>query len=173
MAQGSARIDSPEVIRRFRSHFVVFEETCREALAQVQWDIQKASDWVGREQLRYWKRQLRKRAEAHHLARLAYQRARHDARQSSHSTSVDAKVAFKKAERLKEEAEEKMRAVKKWMTVLEHSATDLLSPCLSLSAKMEALAPRALARLDRMADSLDAYFSASATETPPSSAPEE
>ena len=173
MAQGSARIDSPQVIRHFRSHFVVFEETCRDALSQVQWDVRKATDWLGREQLRYWKKELRKRTEAHHMAKLAYQRARHDARQSSHSTSVDAKVAFRKAERLKEEAEEKVRAVKKWMTVLEHSAGELLGPCMALAAQIETLAPRALARLDRMADSLDAYFSASAANTPATSPPEE
>ncbi|MBM4047459.1 MAG: hypothetical protein FJ279_20325 [Planctomycetes bacterium] len=166
MAHGSARIESPEVIQQFRNHFVDFDRVCRQAVSEAQGDIQNTSEWLQREQLFYWKRELRKRDEAFQKARLEYERARRETLHSGRSTAVDAKVAFEKARRLKEEAETKLQAVKKWTVLLEHSAHEFIGPCLALSTQLGALTPRALARLDKMVQSLEAYLRDMAASAP-------
>ncbi len=166
MARGSAHIDSPEVIKEFRNHWVVFDHACRQAISEMQRDVQRASEWLRREQLPHWKRELRQRREKYTVAKLEYQRLRRQEARSPQSTSIDARIAFQKAAARLEEAEAKMRAIQKWLAVLDHEAAELMGPCFALDARLDALTPRALARLDRMADSLDAYFRAAPPEAP-------
>ena len=166
MAHGSARIDSPDVIKEFRNRFAIFDGTCRKALSDVQRDVQRTAEWLQREQLLYWKKELRRRTERFTVARLEYQRARREATRSPQSTAIDARIAFQRATRLKEEAEAKLRAVKKWMVVLEHDAANLMAPCLALCAQLERLTPRALTRLDRMVDSLEDYLRTAPADLP-------
>jgi len=166
MAKGSARITSPEIIKEFRNRFALFDEVCRRVLSEVQWDIRKAAEWVQREQLRYWQKEVRQRVEVFHRAQLEYQRAHREAVRSPQSTAIDVRIAFEKAKRRREEAETKLRGVKKWMTLLAHDTGELMGPCLALSAQLEHLTPRALARLDRMVESLEAYLRTSPPDAP-------
>ncbi len=166
MAQGSAHINSPDVIKEFRNHFAIFDGICQQALSEMQRDVQRTAEWLGREQLVHWKKELRKRGERFTVAKLEYQRMRRVAVRSPQSTAIDAKIAFQKATRLKEEAEAKVRAVKKWMALLEHDAAELMGPCFVLAAQLDSLTPRALARLDRMVDSLDGYFRTAPAASP-------
>ena len=61
------------------------------------------------------------------------------------------------------EAEEKLRAVKKWALAIEHKAAKAMGPCTALSSTLSKLTPQALARLDQMLDSLDDYLRPGAT----------
>ena len=71
---------------------------------------------------------------------------------------MDEKKALDRALRLKAEAEEKLRAVKKWAMTIENRAAKALGPCVALSSLLSTLTPKALARLDQMLDSLDDYL---------------
>ena len=71
---------------------------------------------------------------------------------------IDEKRAFEKAKRRKEEAEAKVRLVKKWSSMLDHTIGKKLGPCKSFSILLDHLTPKALSRLDQMLLKLDEYF---------------
>ncbi len=158
MAGRSANIDSPEVIRRFRARFVDFDETCREALESVRVDVARVVEWLRREQLGEWKRRLRKRQELVEGARRKYLKALQDAADAGKRGAVDEKKELEKAERLKSEAEEKIRSVKRWAMAIEDRSGKMLRPVAALSGLLNSLTPKALGRLDTMLEGLDDYL---------------
>lgn len=164
----SARIESPEILKEFRNRFVVFDGDCRRALEGVKTDINSTVAWLNGEQLSYWKQQLRKREEMVLKAKSAY----HTARLGGQSHCLIELKDLQKAQRLKEEAEQKMLRVKKWVQQIERKSAMLLGPCMRLSVELADLTPRALSRLDTMIDSLDAYFRAAAGDGAASSSGE-
>ena len=91
-------------------------------------------------------------------ARREYVQARHGSEVTRKQSCVDEKKALDRALRLKEEAEEKLRAVKKWILTIDNKAGKALGPCAALSSTLSRLTPKALVRLDQMLDSLDDYL---------------
>jgi hypothetical protein len=156
---GPANISSPEVIRRFRAHFVEFDGECRRALEGSRTEISRIEEWLRREQTHYWKRQLRKREEVLEQARRDYMSALHnDGGYGGKKSAVDEKKALARALRLKEEAEAKLQAVKRWLLTIDKQVADVSGACLSLVALLDMQTAQALARMDAMLDSLDGYL---------------
>jgi len=158
MARSSANINSPEIIKRLRGRFVDFDSKCRQALTGVHADVRRLLEWLKREQGPYWRQQFRRREEAAEKARREYASALHGRKHTRKVSVVDEKKALDRAMRLKEEAEEKLKAVRKWVLAIEHRADKLRQPCITFSSLLASLTPRALARLDQMLDSLDEYL---------------
>ena len=158
MARGPADIQSPEVIKRFRGSFVKFTEHCQRSIEDVQRDVSRVQQWLEHEQSAHWKREVRRREEIVQRARGEYTRARADSGPLSKTSCVDEKKALDKALRLREEAEQKLRAVKKTLMTIEQNVAKSLGPCVALSSMLSVLAPRALTRLDTMLDKLDDYL---------------
>ncbi len=154
----TANISGPEVLKRFRHRFVKFDDECRQALGAVNGDVARIVEWLRREQLAHWKRQLRKREEMVQSFRLEYLSATQEDKYHRKSSGVDERKRLEKAKRMKTEAEDKIQLVKKWSMVIESKSGTLLRPCSSLSTTLEIKTPRALARLDKMLDSLDNYL---------------
>jgi hypothetical protein len=159
-AGGAANINSPDVIRRFRSQFVSFDSDCRRALEGARSDVSRIQEWLRREQLGYWQKTLRKREELAEQARRDYTSALHRDGFVGKQSCVDEKKAFDRAMRLKAEAEQKVRAVKRWLIHIEREVANIAGACLSLSALLDSATPQALARLDEMLDRLDEYLRA-------------
>lgn len=166
MAHGPARIDTPEVIRGFRARFTAFDQTCRTALMGIGSEVSAAREWLRNEQRTRWSLELRKRQEELVRAVGAYQDAKHTASLRGISSAVDERRALDRARRRKEEAEEKLEAVRKWTMLVDQKVAKLLGPCHALSTMMEQTTPRALARLDRMLESLTDYFGDAPKEAP-------
>ena len=158
MRGASANISSPEVLRTFRHRFIEFTEQARIAVEEATRDARAVSEWLRREQLPHWRRQLRHREEEAERARREYIVARHGDKVQSKVSAVDERKAFERAQRLKTEVEEKIRTVRHWLMTLEHESLSLLQPCAKLSTLLATQSPKALMRLDQMLDSLDDYL---------------
>ncbi len=159
MAGGPARIDSQDIIRDIRARFVTFNEVCSNALMSLESDVRSTATWLRTDRETYWKQQHRRREEAYQIALNEYNRARDAvAGPMGKPSYIDEKKAYERAKRSKEEAERAIAAVKSWTRLLEHKTEKLSGPCIALSILLAHLTPRALARLDRMADRLDEYF---------------
>jgi hypothetical protein len=150
----SARIDSPDLIKDFRNRFIVFDSECKRALDGIRSDVTRTVAWLKSEQTSYWKQQYRKREEMLRRAKEAYRQARF----GNDRSCIDEQKAVKKAERMRDEAEQKIRLVRKWIQQIESKSGPMLGPCMRLSSQLADLAPKGVARLDTMIDSLDAYF---------------
>ena len=158
MAQGRAHIDSPEVIRDFRNHLVKFDASSHQAISGIQSDAQRVIQWLRYEQLQHWKQELRKSSDVLQQAKSAYMIARDAAHVYGKSSCVDEERALRKAERRKEEAEQKLKAVKKWMGIVERETEKLMGPVNNLSSVLDVATPRALAKLDRLTRDLEEYL---------------
>lgn len=158
MARKPANIESPEVIRHFRSNLVKFDERAHMALEEAFADVRKVQGWLQRDVHRHWQRQLRRREEMLEKARREYAEATWGKEHMGKASVVDEKKALNKAMRLKEEAELKLRSIRRCNLTLEREVGKRLQPCRSLDSELDTLTPKALARLDQMLDSLDVYF---------------
>lgn len=158
VAQGPAHIDSPELLKAFRARLVDFQQLCRRALDGNAALVRETADWVKNEQKAHWQLQLRKRQEALNVAESNYKQAQWYASTKGRMSGVEEKRLLNKALRAKEEAEEKLAAVKKWSLSFDQRVDKLMSPCHSLTNLVDELTPRALSRLDGMLDALDEYF---------------
>jgi len=158
MARGPVHVQSPDVIKRFRSSFIKFTEEGRRAVEDVQRDVSRVQQWLDREQAAFWKRELRKREETVQRARSEYTRARTDQGPLRKRSCVDEKKALDKALRLHEEAERKLAAVKKTLLTLEQDIAKAIGPVTTFSSMLASEGPQAVTRLDTMLDKLDDYL---------------
>lgn len=156
-----ANIQSSEAIRTFRSNFVKFSASAQQAVDSARSEVSSVADWLIREKSVYWERELRRREDAVERARGEYIRANQEDKYHRKTSSVLEKKALDRAILRKKDAEEKIEAVKKWSRVLQEKSSNLLQPCAALSTTLCALTPQALARLDLMLESLEAYHRAS------------
>lgn len=158
MGKQSAHISSPDIIKQFRARFICFDSECKKALEGIRTNVHRVRNWLQGEQKLYWKRQLRKREEEAEVAKRNYKFARYGADPRQKQTAEDQRKIMMKALRLKEEAEIKLKAIRKWSMTLSQEAVKSLRPCETLASKLASLTPRAVNRLDRMLDNLEIYL---------------
>lgn len=163
----TAHIQSPGILKKFREQFVKFASESQQALASVNGDVSRVSDWLRREQGAYWKAELRRREDLVQQARLEYLRAIQGDKVHAKVSGVDERKLLERAQRRKREAEEKIELVKRWSWTIDQKAGKLLQPCSSFATLLDQMTPQALGSLDRMLDHLDEYLRPS--DAPPPS----
>jgi len=141
-----ARVTSIEALRNFKGALADFAEQVGLALSEAQSDVQRTVAWLSNDRLMHWQREFKKRQE----------------KMESNDTRTSAVVERKnvaKAERLVEEAEEKLKNVKKWRTVLERELMLFRAQCAQVAAVSQSDVPITIGRLEKMITSLEAYIS--------------
>jgi biopolymer transport protein ExbB/TolQ len=154
----SARIRSPEIIKRFRHKYVEFDEQARTALETITNDVRSVSGWLHREQLKYWEREFRKRHDKMKEAWRDYVNARYSDPKTGKPSCVDERKAWELAKRRRAEAQAKIEHVKRWAIRLEQEVEKLMPRCHRFDELIARLTPKALARLDHMLDNLEDYL---------------
>jgi hypothetical protein len=152
-----ARISDPEVLRALRHGLIVFEGDVRRALLDVATTVSQVSEWLGRDRLAHWKKEERRCAENVRQAKAEYSSKVRGPRTIMRDSGFDELKRLQRAKRNQELAEEKIALVKRWSRQLEEQTRPLLGSCNLLARLLDTQIPRALARLDAMLDSLDAY----------------
>lgn len=171
-----ARLSDPQIIRDFRQRLSGFLGACATGLGGVPGDFAHVLDWLRGQQLGHWKKQLQRREEVYSTARLAYLEAESDVaasrrgRGGGRQSSDDERRTMNRAERLRDEADEKYRAVQRWIQVLEHEGSDLVHQCRNHDLALRDLGAQALLQLDRLAGQVDAYLDIQAGMQAPISA---
>lgn len=160
-----AQISSHEIITDFRIQFMKFEESCKQAVAEVRSDCGRAQEWLRHDQMQHWKEEHRKIEDVVRRARSDYDLARHGADAFRKNSYIEEQKTLQKAERRKEEIERKIEATKKWGLVLEQQSKKLMGPINNLASLLESSAPVGRARLDRMAQCLEEYLRESPPDT--------
>lgn len=158
MADAKARIDSPDVIKDFRIQFVKFNAVARQAVDGMNTDSSRITQWLRHDQLSFWTKELKKREELVRQARHAYALAKDQSGPYAKTSSIDEQKDLHKAQRLLEEAEQKLKSVKKWTHMLERELENLAGPVNNLSATLDAATPRALSKLDLLTEKLEDYL---------------
>jgi hypothetical protein len=163
----SADLVDAQVIRDFRSKLAKCVTLATSALDGSDGDLRRVLDWMQGEQLPYWKRQLRDREELFQHARRTWLEAENEVRGGLNSrgphkaSSTEERVLMQKAQRRRDEAEEKLASVRSLLIRIEQDCSPLLAQCRDHDLALRELGDRALAKLARLAGDIDTYHSGS------------
>ena len=165
----SAQIHSLDALREFRTALVKFRETGSHAMANVEVEIRRALDWLGHDQLAYWKHQVRVREDAVNEAKINLQRRQLMKMAGGETPTCDEeKKQLARAKARHAEAEEKIELIRKWVEIVEHEVAEYHATAHATNMMIDQDVPRAIHELDRLVGRIEAYLDqASAAELGP------
>ena len=118
-----AKISSIEALEAFRADLIQYIAKARVALEDMEGDVRRTQTWLDTDRKQHWEGQMRMWLKKLHQAEQELYSANLTNPQASNAFQ---KMAVLKARRKVEEAEEKIRVVKKWRQTFENRATPLL-----------------------------------------------
>lgn len=158
----SAGVHSVSALEELKNVVTKFQTEAKEALAVTEMGVNRSLEWFQNDLLKQWQSEYRKREEAVTNARSDLERCRMQSFGDRTPDCTDQKVALKKAQIRLEEAEQKIKAVKKWSRVLEEEVGEYRGPAQELGNVIAGELPKAIADLNRMLLALEAYMSVKA-----------
>ena len=159
---GAANVHSIPMLRDFRAALATFGDEARESQAVNDMTVKRSIDWFQNDLPKYWQTEIRKREEAVTNARGEYERCRMQSFGDRVPDCTDQKVALKKAQVRLEDAQEKLKATKKWSRVLEEELQDYQAMSQQLADMLAGELPKAMADMDRLLSALEAYLGVAA-----------
>jgi len=154
-----AKITSVEAIALFRAALIVFTSQARPALEEVSSDVMRARLWLENDQWRHWENELRQRNKKLEQAQSELMTARMSDFQET--TSLQ-QMTVRRARQTVEEAEGKLKSLKRWDRELDNRAAPMLKEVEQLHSILTSEMPKAIAYLGQVVRALDAYADAGA-----------
>lgn len=159
---GAASVHSIPMLREFRAALATYDTEAKESQAVNDMSVRRGVEWFQNDLLKHWLSEIRKREDAVTNARADYERCRMQSFGDRVPDCTDQKIALKKAQMRLEEAQEKVKAVKKWSRVLDEEMQDYQGQSQQLTDMLAGEMPKAMAELDRMISALEAYIGVAA-----------
>jgi hypothetical protein len=155
---GYARVESVDALRLFRQALIRFAESANVALSDAEGEMTRVLVWLETEQDTYWQSQIRKRHEDVERARDAVrQKKLYKSPTGSTQSAVEEEKVLKIAQRRLEEAEQKLRAVRRYGPRLQKEIQNYKGGVQRLVGDVMTDIPLAVARLDKMIATLEMY----------------
>lgn len=149
-----AIVSSVEAIEAFRANLLVYLSKARPALEEVSADVMRARSWLENDQQTYWEAEIRKRTKALEQA----QQELFSARLSNLSKETAAQqFAYHRARRALDEAEGKLRVLKRWKRDFDGQVQPLVKQMEKLHGVLSQDMVQAAAYLAQVVTTLDAY----------------
>src|SRR5690242_8301997 len=159
---GAASVHSIPMLREFKAALATFATEAKESQSVNDMTVRQGIEWFQSDLLKFWQTELRKREDALTNAKADYERCRMQSFGGRAPDCTDQKVAVKKAQIRLEEAQDKLKAVKKWSRVLDEEAEEYFGQSQLLCDMLGGEMPKALAELDRLLTALEAYIGVTA-----------
>ena len=163
-----AHVTSVEAIKAFRSNLIVYISKARPTLEEVSADVARLRSWLDNDIRIRWQNELKRR-----LKKL--EEAQNELFSAEISNLRDAtaaeRLAVNKAKRAVEEAEEKMRVIKKWDREFSNRVEPLARQLEKLHGVLSNTLPQAVAYLGETAKTLNDYANVAVPTTDTVSAP--
>ncbi len=150
-----AQITSVEAIESFRAQLIVFLGQARPVLEEAGNEMSRTRLWLQNEQRMFWEIDLRRRERRLEEAKQEL----FNAKVSSLPTGTAAllQMTMQRAQRAVHEAEAKLKLLKRWDTELDNRAAPLMKQIGQLHGFLAMDMTRAVAYLDQILRTLDAY----------------
>jgi uncharacterized protein (DUF885 family) len=158
MSTGTANVRSTDAIKDFRMHLVNFAEEARVALTSTEMEIRQVRNWLERDQLSYWRSQVKKCQEMVSMARTELHRRQLSQSNSDAVSDTDQKEALREAQRKLRAAEEKVERIKRWVPVLEHAISEYHSQSQPLGDRLAGGFVATVNMLDKTIATLESYL---------------
>ena len=163
----AARVTSIDALKDFRRVLAEFTTLATTALGEAHAYVRRTTSWVEHEQPSYWKNERRRRQARLAEARNELYRAQVEAADAQVSASLQRR-AVERTQAAVDEAETKLGNTKRWSRLLDRETILYKGECQKLARTLDAEMPQAMARLDKMVESLERYVKLAA----PTMAPE-
>jgi chromosome segregation ATPase len=149
-----AHVTSVEALESFRASLIVYLSKARPALEEVNAEVVQTRLWLQGEQQTHWEREVARRGKRLGEAQQTLLSAGLS-RLRDHTT--EEQMAVNKAKRAMEEAEARLRAVKKWNREFDSRVDPLSRQLEKLLHTLINDLPQAIAWLGQAVKALDAY----------------
>lgn len=150
-------VRSIDVLRDFRAHLRSFGEDAKNALAAVEMEISRMSDWLANDRRLYWQGEIRRRRDE-----LATARNELNRKKTANTLGGDANLAeprdlVREATQRLEEAEQKLERVRRWVPQLQQAIAEYRGQSRPLADMVDGDLEHSLALLERMIRALEEY----------------
>jgi hypothetical protein len=149
-----AHVISLESLEAFRAHLIVFLSQARPALEEVSADVLRAHLWLENDQRLHWENEVKRRAKGLEQAQQSLFSARLGLLRQE--TSAE-QLAVHRAKRALEEADGKLKIVKRWDREFDGQVQPLLKQMEKLHSVLANDMVKAVAYLTEVIKSLAAY----------------
>jgi hypothetical protein len=149
-----AQVRSLEAIEAFRSHLIVYLSQARPALEEVSAEVLRTRSWIENEQRMFWEGQVKRRIKALEQAQQAVFSSRLGMLKKE---SAADQMELHRAKRALEEAESKLRVLKKWAREFDTRVQPLLKQTEKLHTVLSNDMVQAVTSLSQTINTLAAY----------------
>lgn len=163
-----AKVSSIDALEAFRADLIQYVEKARVALEDAEGEVRRTRSWLDVDRTGYWAGQMKLRTKQLEQAEADLYNATITRPKESHSFY---KMAVLKAKRRLEEAEEKIRVLKKWRQAFDNRATPLLRQLDPMFFLVGQQLPKGIHSLTESIKALQAYAEKAPVVKPPA-APE-
>jgi hypothetical protein len=164
-----ARVTSVDALDEFRASLIIFLTKARGAVDTARENVRRMRIWLQNDQRMHWEGEIRRRRRKLDQA----VQELYSARLTKMTETVTLREAVvRKAKAAVEEAEEKLRRVKKWNQNFDATADPLVKKLDSFREFLDHQMPDAVTFLYRARDILDAYAERTAPAEKPAPAAE-
>jgi hypothetical protein len=149
-----AHVTSIDSIESFRVALINYLAKVRPALDDAIDDVSRTRDWLQHDQRRHWENEVKRRRRAVEEAEQAVFSARIS---NFREVSTAENTAVLRARRALNDAEEKLRMVKKWLRDFDNRVEPLVKQLEQVQTMFGNTMPRSIAHLAGLVKTLDAY----------------
>lgn len=153
-----ARVRSLEAVRQFRAEFDAFIHTLTALTQQLIHECHQGMEWMENDRMVYWPAQVRRASDGLSEARINLERCLVAIRPEDRAPCTEEKKAFERAQARLRLCEAQVHVTRHWLIVLRQQADDFRTALAKTSHLSEVELPLALARLDQIIVSLEAYL---------------
>ena len=163
-----AQISSVEALEAFRARLIVFLGQARPVLEEVSGEMSRTRLWLQNDQRAFWELELRRRERRLEEAKQELFSARMSTIPTGSTPLLH--MAVQRAQHSIQEAEAKLKTLRRWENELDNRAAPLLKQLDQLRGFLASDMAQAVAYLDRALSALDAYRSLTPGSSPSSAA---
>ncbi len=152
-----ANVKSIEAIRRFRADLQEYNDALRLSIDILTSELVRAVDYFESDRKLYWPAQVRRASDKVSEARINLERCQVTTRPGEGPSCYEEKKALQRAKDRLTYANERVKATKKWIVIVQKEVDEFRSRMAQLSFLTESELPRSIAVLDRLASRLERY----------------
>ncbi len=164
------KISSIDALEAFRADLIQYIAKARVALEDMEGDVRRTQTWLDTDRAQHWRGQMKLWTKNLHQAEQELYSANLTNPQAANAFQ---KMAVLKAKRKLEEAEDKMRVLKKWRQTFENRATPLLRQLDPMFYLVGQQLPKGVFALGESIKALQAYAEKNTPTMPAAPAPTE
>ena len=149
-----AKVASIDAIDSFRGRLIIFMENATRALDEIDRELRNTKNWLEGSALNKWLLEKKRREQKLYAAEQELTTARLSVLKETETLQ---QMAVRKARRSLEEAEQKVRVIKRWTREYEQSVYPLARHLQQLRHHINQKLPISVAKLAEIVKTLDAY----------------